>query len=1189
MTDERYNELLTSVEFQSELKSKLDHLRDLLKNGQASIMVGAGFSKNAEMDDGVDVKDWKGLARVFYRIAYGREAVDNDLNLREPIELASKVTAKFGHDYIDSLLENILPDEKIRPGRLHKELVNLPWADIFTTNYDTLIERADTSQAYYHIRGEEDIIQKNGARIIKLHGSIPDVKPYIIDQSDYRNYPKTHPLLTVIVQNTLVTNELYLIGFSGDDPNFLNWISWLRSNTNGTDIPPVYLFDVSGDSIEEADLQYKKSYGIEIIQKPNVFQDIPEYFEFIFNYLRKTQAKSKNDWNISVSYEQLRKVRNFKISGGVFSNKINESELSKLIETYRGIRESYPGWAFLPLSQFQNGFENLFYHEISEVEQFIKRIPDDSRLDFLYEFEWRLRKAFYPISLLPWFVTKCETIIKNTVENDYINNNKLQTIAVALLSHYRYTFDIDAFDSLSKRLLTSIQISNSSELINRFNYETALQAIFLLKYDDALDILNQWELIEDNYEGALWKSALLIEINREEEAYTLLVQTIGRLSSAKDSDVRNSYLGAFLSVIDLFTPYKGKFETNVSVEPSYEIHSYFRYLKVHLYDALQKKQDRIESRSHGFNLHDANITRLMDGINLSSQTRYASRVQMVWEQFGFPYRMGAMTINTQLMQLSCDVLLKSNIPMMALNALLRSAQTDTSRNVIKKESIVSLNIYGINKWVDFILDKAESVDDWSVSTSMVYRLTIIILIVLSRFSVILDVARIKRIIPFLLKVYATRNHLYKNEYLITLFNCLPEAEQSYVVQLTAECPIKIDETNRDIWIPQGINRDCVRLSDKAVDLVLEGLKKTDLEKSNNAYIRATKIYDYCNVDQKKILDNAIRFWRNVNLLKEVNATYSFNLVKANEVEIESICERLNSSISELRKRTELPKDDDGIIRFSGRAEDELATVRALCKLISKDQVKDLLSVLDEYLVGIVNSFEKEDSRLTPIFGPSKLHDMDAIAEIIAECDSSFVCRITKDSLYNSFIKLYNLGYPRYMAIETLNPKSPILDESVLFNDILSLNKEIREQALEYLSRKGFSRYHHLWDVIWSKIVYSSTPEIADYIKVIIRAGEHSELVLPKNYMLLALFQNKASEIDTGFICEDDRYDIVHRIKQLAGYISNFENLPKDVIQAMSTWESGAEIDKNLPNDVKLGFEEGISIWKKHQRIKNKWV
>ena len=35
MTEERYTQLLNSAEVQNELKPKLDHLRDLLNNGQA--------------------------------------------------------------------------------------------------------------------------------------------------------------------------------------------------------------------------------------------------------------------------------------------------------------------------------------------------------------------------------------------------------------------------------------------------------------------------------------------------------------------------------------------------------------------------------------------------------------------------------------------------------------------------------------------------------------------------------------------------------------------------------------------------------------------------------------------------------------------------------------------------------------------------------------------------------------------------------------------------------------------------------------------------------------------------------------------------------------------------------------------------------------------------------------------------
>lgn len=1184
MTNDRYNEILNSSEFQNELKPKLDLLRDLLMNGRASVMVGAGFSKNAQMEEGVDVKDWNGLAQIFFKIAYGYEPSDKDLKLREPIELASRVTSLHGHDFMDSLLEKILPDEKITPGKLHKELVKLPWADIYTTNYDSLLERADASKAYNYIRGERDILQKNGARIIKLHGSFPDVKPYVIDQNDYRNYSETHPLLTAVIHNTLITNKLYLIGFSGDDPNFLNWISWLRNNSNGVDVPPVYLFDALGEQVTEADLQYKKSCGIEIIQRPAGFYGISEYFEFIFRYLKEEQVDSNEEWNISISYEQLRKVRNFKFSEKGFSNNINESELTKLIEAYRDIRETYPGWAFLRLSQFENCFEHLFDYEISEVEQLINRIPEESLLDLVYEFEWRLRKAFYPISLLPWFVTKCEKIINEREESDFYDNAKLQSIAIALLSHYRITFDVEAFEILSKKL-ESLSSSDSGELITRFRYEIALQAVSRMDYDKALIILNQWDLKDDNYVGILWKSAILIEINREEEAYNLLIQGIKHLINTENPNVKQSYLGAFISVINVFSPYKESYVINENIESSFEVHSYFRFLKVRLYDCLHKKQNREESRSHGFNLQDVNIIRYVNGISISSQVRYASRIHMVWEQFGYPYRLGAMTINSQLIQLSCDVLLQSNVPQMALNYLTRAAQTDSTRNVIKKESIVCLDRDVVNNWVDMVLDKADSVDDWSQSSALTYRLSSIILIILSRMSVILDNERIKRLIPYLFKVYTYQNRIYQNEYLITAFNCLPKSEQGFVVQLAAKCPIIIENANRDIWIPQNVDKNEVTLSDDALDIVLDSLKEADIRISNIAYIRATYIYNYCNDDQKAKLDKAIIIWRNANILNEVNATFSFNLVKGSD-DTNVIIDRLNKSIIGLREKAQSKKDNDGIIRFSGRSEEELATIRALYAFITNEQLEELYPILAEYMLDVVSSFEKETSSLSQTFGPSKLPDVDVIAKIIFRCNSKQISPKILDSLCDSFTKIYHFGYPRYDAIEALNYQSPILEENNLFNDILSLNNDIRKPALNYLSRKGFSYYSILWNTIWNKVTFSLTPEVVDYIEALINASEYSKMVLPNSNTLLTLFRNKASEIEASYLCDGDKFDIIYRIKLLAGYISNFENLPIEALQAISAWQTGADMDNKLPKDVTLGFEEGIALYQRCQAEQN---
>ena len=167
--------------------------------------------------------------------------------------------------------------------------------------------------------------------------------------------------------------------------------------------------------------------------------------------------------------------------------------------------------------------------------------------------------------------------------------------------------------------------------------------------------------------------------------------------------------------------------------------------------------------------------------------------------------------------------------------------------------------------------------------------------------------------------------------------------------------------------------------------------------------------------------------------------------------------------------------------------------------------------------------------------------------------------------------------------EALNNQSPILDEANLFNDILSVNEDVREEALGYLSSKGFLRYPLLWDTIWNKVAFSTTPEIIDYIKTIIRAGEYSEFVLPNTNTLVVLLRNKISEIDAGFICEGDRYDIIYRIKQLAGYISSIENLPQVISQAISAWRPDSEMDKSLPKDVILGFEEGIALYQRHHQ------
>lgn len=81
-------------------------------------------------------------------------------------------------------------------------------------------------------------------RLVKLHGSFPDIQSFIITEKDYRTYPQRFLEFVNTVRQSFIENILCLIGFSGDDPNFLSWIGWLR-DVMGAQVSPVCRYRIS--------------------------------------------------------------------------------------------------------------------------------------------------------------------------------------------------------------------------------------------------------------------------------------------------------------------------------------------------------------------------------------------------------------------------------------------------------------------------------------------------------------------------------------------------------------------------------------------------------------------------------------------------------------------------------------------------------------------------------------------------------------------------------------------------------------------------------------------------------------------------------------------------------------------------------------------------------------------------------
>lgn len=66
---------------------------------------------------------------------------------------------------------------------------------ILTTNYDTLIERAASQVVidFKLVTNKDTLLYSPSPRIIKLHGSFPNIHSYIMTQEDYRRYPIERP------------------------------------------------------------------------------------------------------------------------------------------------------------------------------------------------------------------------------------------------------------------------------------------------------------------------------------------------------------------------------------------------------------------------------------------------------------------------------------------------------------------------------------------------------------------------------------------------------------------------------------------------------------------------------------------------------------------------------------------------------------------------------------------------------------------------------------------------------------------------------------------------------------------------------------------------------------------------------------------------------------------------------------
>ncbi len=564
-------------------QSHINRVRDALwqrPEGGASIMVGAGFSLNARKagPDARAMPMWPDVTRLVCNRLYPTE--DGDRLARATSEasgtsgflrLAQEYEVAFGRGTLHRLIRDLVPDEDYVPDGFHARLLRLPWRDIFTTNWDTLLERTRSivaDRAYGVIRTIDEIPSVPRPRIVKLHGSFPDHFPFIFTEEDYRTYPHAFSPFVNTVQQAMMETVFCLIGFSGDDPNFLHWSGWVRDNL-GDSAPKIYLagwLDLSPH--RRRMLENRNVVPIDLARHP-LAASWPEHLRhrYATDWLLHTLERgrpydladwpSPRDWSHSPIPAHLYPVEEVTVNAPLkeptseradAASTINAS--SEIITVWSQNRKVYPGWLIMPTRARMQ-----IEYSMEEWEQVVLRdIPAFSqieRLSAIRELIWRrelmldaLSPALVEAAKAALAEIDCQTrSVGGIVQQDAKWGDVREiwrNVALALVTVARRNLDRQSFE----QGIVALQpfVGDHPDVEQRLHHEHCLWALNDLDYGSLDESLKIWSTVSVDPAWMMRKAAIFVETDNNDKAVRLLNDALSNLREAPKD--RRSLAGA---------------------------------------------------------------------------------------------------------------------------------------------------------------------------------------------------------------------------------------------------------------------------------------------------------------------------------------------------------------------------------------------------------------------------------------------------------------------------------------------------------------------------------------------------------------------------------------------------------------------------------------------------------------------
>lgn len=1137
------------------LTSKLEQIKQYMSKGRVTAFVGAGFSLNAEMPSHVQMKTWAQLRDDFLTKLYGNDEEAKSKDQNDVVQLASLIDAEFKRNELDEILEAALPDKLIRPGVLHRKLVKLPWRDILTTNYDTLLERAaeEEVQKYQLVTNKETLLYQPSPRIIKLHGSFPNIRPYIMTREDYRRYPLEHPEMVNTARQAFLESLMCLIGFSGDDPNFQSWLGWLRDVIGKDRICPTYLVTYK-QGYHDAEKSLMAKLGIDIINLAEIpeLKNFKQAYNFFLDYMK--DSRSRRDWSGRVS---------------AFDYHINKGEEKKgietLVEEMSHIRKTYPGWIVLPTKyydQFRDASEKVLF-----LGRVFNHLSDEwhLKLRLLYELDWRMSISCTPKDI-EWYVPKINEAIEHIDVPDEEDRKMINELRLSLLQIYRLKHNKENFDEVCKLLIAD----NVNVPIGYVKYQQILFAQVTLNYKSIQQCLSDWPTDYGDYLDCIHKASVLQMMGNPRDAFDILDKCRLMLSKTwvhQGNDAYNSSCLVYVLELMRYSPINvGKINIPEHLKQGYTLADQNVYCCKNTYERHPEHGKKVV---HNFKLGSYSNTWSMGPGGFVIDYLYSQRWFALKEKVGMTF----YVVDEKFHQY-CIERMFSYDWRFAWDKLLAVANGIFVKEILNRRCLSLISKEEANEYFDeYIgyLDIYEEIINTHQKGVVRYNLVRM----LGRLCAVVTEDRVMRYVKILIK-FDVRT---VSEILCFIYDFLPAEKISLLMPTVLE---KFDvKTPYDSGIPLPSNRNNLYfpVDSSLLAKVCDGFSSKELKRQSEAYTLCLFLWKdkALGSEDKKHFENAIRKWRAATESTDIH--YSYNLLEANDEELPRLKAWVLKAVDDFCGEDYVYNGSSDILSLCSS---NLEKVCIYDGRLTDEQVQKVFCKIVDIIHQNLSAFSGENEN-EMFFGGLR-----TFLDDIMSCVSDFVCKHCQDFVSNECLDMFCSDLQ--VILDNGYRCLPMLVCFTSCKDTLSMSDDMNEKLKKCLfSKEPSMREQTVSAILFAWKLGYDIRDILNHmfsvLKVIIDVRMVHCLMLIESLMLKGFdsdldFCSKVSNLLTQIydninefeLDTDEKIEVCYHANFVAGIASI---MYKDVQFQVTLDFPYFNYEESGFNDVYLGYERGI--------------